>query len=502
MDQSSKISCDEGSKHNIIMEDEGSKRKQSQAEQMQAKKMEILAVAAAAAASQFSRHLASIKLWAAMALLTGTLLWVGGLLQASVLSRENTASKSSFYTPLTTRDYKNNGYLIVVANGGLNQRRLAIVDMVVIARYLNVTLIVPLFDNGTYWNDNSTFADIFDLNHFTTSLKDEVRIQQEFPPELKKQEDSLYSMVPKSFASLTYYYDRILPRIQQRGVLRFSLTDARLANNGLPDEVQKLRCRVNYEALRFSEAIEQTGRRIVSLLRQKGPYLVLHLRYEKDMVSFTGCYEGLTRQEIIEVTNMRNSYQDWKNKHTDSRSRREHGSCPLTPEETALTLQALGIPRNITIYIAAGKIYHEEKRMAKLKLAYPNLVRKEMVLQPWELRPFVNHADQMAALDYIVAVETDIFIPTFGGNMARAVEGHRRYMGFKTSILLDNKILVKLMDDYNRGILSWDEFAFMVKVSHRDLVGKPKRRKEIPDHPRYEDFFYSNPQECLPPSAH
>ncbi|GMI75300.1 RG-I rhamnosyltransferase 1 [Hibiscus trionum] len=316
-----------------------------------------------------------------------------------------------------------------------------------------------------------------------------------------KQEESLYSMVPTSFASLTYYYDRVLPRIQQCGVVRFTLTDARLANNGLPDEVQKLRCRVNYEALRFSEAIQQTGRRIVSLLRQKGPFLVLHLRYEKDMVAFTGCVEGLTKQEIIEVTEMRYSHEGWKHKSINSKSRREHGSCPLTPEETALTLQALDIHTNTTIYIAAGKIYKEEKRMEKLTMAYPNLVRKEVVLEPWELRPFINHADQMAALDYIVAIESDIFIPTFGGNMAKAVEGHRRYMGFKTTILLDREILVKLIDDYNKGTLSWDEFALMVKKTHQNLVGKPQRRKEIPDHPRYEDFFHSNPQECLPPLA-
>ncbi|KAE8667670.1 phosphatidylinositol 4-kinase gamma 7-like [Hibiscus syriacus] len=498
MDQRSKNSCDEGFKY-IIMEDEVATRKRSQAEEMQAKKLEVMG----AATSKFCRHLTSLKVSAAMALLTGTLLWVGGLLQTAVLSRENTASKSSFYTGLATqRVYRNNGYLVVIANGGLNQRRLAIVDMIVVARYLNVTLIVPLFDNGTYWNDNSTFADIFDLNHLITSLKDEVLIEEEFPQELKKQEESFYSMVPTSFASLTYYYDRILPRIKQRGVLLFTLTDARVANNGLPEEFQKLRCRVNYEALRFTEAIEQTGRRIVSLLRQKGPFLVLHLRYEMDMVAFTGCVEGLTTQEVIEVTEMRHSHKDWKNEHIDSRSRRKHGSCPLTPEETALVLQALGIHRNTTIYIAAGKIYNEDKRMAKLRKAYPNLVRKEVVLEPWELRPFINHADQMAALDYIVAIESDIFIPTFRGNMAKAVEGHRRYMGFKTSILLDAEILVPLIDDYYKRTLSWDEFALMVKKTHQHLVGKPQKRKEIPDHPRYEDFFYSNPQECLPPFPH
>ncbi|XP_022732865.1 uncharacterized protein At1g04910-like [Durio zibethinus] len=455
-----------------------------------------------AANSKPQPYLAAIKFWAAVALILVTLFWVWGLQLATLVNDENTLSKSSFYDALPPeRVYKNNGYLIVIANGGLNQRRLAIADMVVVARYMNVTLIVPLFDNGTYWNDNSTFADIFDLNHFITSLRDEVRILEELPSELKRREESesYYSMVPISFASLRYYYERALLRIQRHGILQFPLTDARLANNGLPDEVQKLRCRVNYEALRFTQPIEETGRKIVSLLRQKGPFLVLHLRYEKDMVAFTGCIQGLTKQEIKEVTEMRYSYDGWKHKPIDARRRRERGYCPLTPEETVLILQALGIDRNTTIYIAAGKIYNEEKRMANLLMAYPNIVRKELVLEPRELRPFLNHSDKMAALDYIVAIESDIFIPTYGGNMARAVEGHRRYMGFKTTIVLNKAILVSLIDDYKKGKLSWDEFALLVKKTHENLTGKPARRREIPDYPRYEDFFYSNPQECLPP---
>lgn len=98
---------------------------------------------------------------------------------------------------------------------------------------------------------------------------------------------------------------QILPLIRKHKIVHLNKTDARLANNGLPLEIQKLRCRVNYSALRFTSQIEELGRKVVALLRKKGPFLVLHLRYEMDMLAFSGCTHGCTDAEVEELTRMR-----------------------------------------------------------------------------------------------------------------------------------------------------------------------------------------------------
>lgn len=72
-------------------------------------------------------------------------------------------------------------------------------------------------------------------------------------------------------------------------------------------------------------------------------------------------------------------------------------------------------------------------------------------------------------------------------------------MGFKKTILPDKKLLVDLIDQYNNGTISWNEFSLAVKAGHADKMGNPKTRTVVPGKPKEEDYFYTNPQECLSP---
>lgn len=58
---------------------------------------------------------------------------------------------------------------------------------------------------------NSEFKDIFDVDHFIASLRDEVRILKELPPRLKTRVElgMLYSLPPISWSDISYYHNQV-----------------------------------------------------------------------------------------------------------------------------------------------------------------------------------------------------------------------------------------------------------------------------------------------------
>ncbi|XVF87312.1 hypothetical protein PTKIN_Ptkin18bG0110000 [Pterospermum kingtungense] len=367
---------------------------------------------------------------------------------------------------------KTNGYIVVSANGGLNQQRVAICNAVAVASLLNATLVLPRFLYSNVWKDPSQFGDIYQEDYFMHTLKDDLDIVKELPPHLQSLDiEAIGSLITDADiakeAKPNDYISSVLPLLLQNRVVHFLGFGNRLGFDPLPPDLQRLRCKCNFHALKFVPKIQEVGSLLIRRIRKhyaaqrqldkqllgdftpgissKGHnnaaigssrYLALHLRFEEDMVAYSLCDFGGGRDEKKELEAYREIHfplliERLKNsKPVSPVDLRKLGRCPLTPEEAALVLAALGFKRETYIYLAGSSIYGGSSRMHPFTSLYPNLVTKETLLTPSELAPFRNFSSQLAALDFIACATSDVFAMTDSGSqLSSLVSGFRTYYG-------------------------------------------------------------------------
>ncbi|KAK1375429.1 O-fucosyltransferase family protein [Heracleum sosnowskyi] len=397
------------------------------------------------------------------------------------------------------------GFILVSANGGLNQQRVAVCNAVAVATLLNATLVIPKFLFSNVWNDPSQFGDIYQEEHFMNSLKDEVDIVKETPPHLHSVDlEATGSLItdadiPKE-ATVLDYLKIVLPPLLKNGVVHLLGFGNRLGFDPLPSELQKLRCKCNFHALKFVPKIQEAGSLIIKRIRKtdvstnlldkqvlgnfisdtpsekhssKGSplkYLALHLRFEIDMVAYSLCEFGGGEKERKELQSYREIHfplliERLKlSKPVSPEELRRTGKCPLTPEEAALVLAGLSFKRDTIIYLAGSQIYGGQSRLQPLTSLYPNVVTKEDFLTPNELAPFKNYSSQLAALDFIACATADVFAMTDSGSqLSSLVSGFRTYFGGGHSPTLrpsKNRLATIMLEN---GTISWNRFEERVR---------------------------------------
>ncbi|WJX22458.1 hypothetical protein P8452_11762 [Trifolium repens] len=398
---------------------------------------------------------------------------------------------------------KTNGYILVSANGGLNQQRVAICNAVAVASVLNATLVIPKFLYSNVWKDPSQFGDIYQEEYFINILKDDISIVKELPPDIKSLDaEAIGSQVTDAVlakeATVADYVKIVLPLLLKHRVVHFLGYGNRLGFDPMPSDIQKLRCKCNFHALKFVPKIQQVASLLIKRIRKhsasksmldtqlvgkfirnkddhetaKGSkkYLALHLRFEIDMVAYSLCEFGGGENERKELQAYRERHfplflERLKNSTSISPTNlRKKGRCPLTPEEAALVLAGLGFKQETYIYLAGSQIYGGNSRMEAFNRLYPNVVTKENLLTTTELEPFRNFSSQMAALDFIACASADVFAMTDSGSqLSSLVSGFRTYYGGgHAPTLRPNKTRLATILTENDTI-GWNRFEVRVK---------------------------------------
>ena len=93
-----------------------------------------------------------------------------------------------------------------------------------------------------------------------------------------------------------------------------------------------------------------------------------------------------------------------------------------------MMLRGMGFDNTTFLYVASGKIYNAAKYMGPLRQMFPLLQTKDTLALSEELAEFEGYSSRLAALDYTVCVQSEVFVMTQGGNFPHFLMGYRRYL--------------------------------------------------------------------------
>ncbi|XP_012088106.1 O-fucosyltransferase 27 isoform X1 [Jatropha curcas] len=433
-----------------------------------------------------------------------------------------------------------NGYIFVRIQGGFHEIRNSICDVVVVARLLNATLVIPEIQSTTSSKGISSqfksFAYLYNEDQFMAALVKDIKIVKTLPKDLKgaRRQKKIPSFRVAYSASPYFYLHQVLPVLNKHSVVELVIPEGGCLQAILPphlEEYQRLRCRVAFHALRFRQEVQELATKILHRLRAPGqPFIAFDPGMTREALAYYGCAELF--QDVH--TELIQHKRAWMLKRriikgklsVNSVEQRCNGSCPLMPEEVGILLCAYGYSWDTIIYVSGGEVFGGQRTLIPLHAMFQNVVDRTSLSAGWELsriygrevnlvgnypesppsfveekkleawknagprprplppppaRPksyniegwwgWVAESDNEPestvielrtnahkllwdAIDYVICVEADVFIPGFDRdgkghpNFASLVMGHRLYQSASSKTFRpDRKEIAKLLDE-------------------------------------------------------
>lgn len=292
-----------------------------------------------------------------------------------------------------------NGFIFVRIQGGFHEIRSSIPDVVVVARLLNATLVIPEIQSTTsskgISSEFKSFAYLYNEDQFMVALEKDVNVVKTLPKGLKearrKKEIPVFR-VPHS-ASPFFYLHNVLPILNKHSVVELVVSDGGCLQAILPtllEDYQRLRCRVAFHALRFRQEIHELATKILNRLRAPGrPFIAYEAGMTRDALAYHGCAE-LFQDVHTELIQHKRS---WMIKRgivkgrlsVNSAGQRLKGSCPLMPEEIGILLRANGYPSDTVIYLSGGEVFGGQRILIPLHAMFENVVDRTSLSTVWEM---------------------------------------------------------------------------------------------------------------------
>ncbi|KZV21022.1 hypothetical protein F511_17502 [Dorcoceras hygrometricum] len=294
---------------------------------------------------------------------------------------------------------QSNGFIFVRIQGGFHEIRNSICDVVVVARLLNATLVIPELQSTTSSKGISTqfksFAYLYNEDQFMVALAEDVKVVKTLPKDLKgaRRKKNIPSFKVTKSASPYFYLHHVRPVLNMHSVVELVVPDGGCLQAVLPpdlEEYQRLRCRVAYHALSFRDEVQELATKILYRLRASGrPFIAYDPAMTRDALAYHGCAE-LFQDVHTELIQHKRAWMLKRgivrgNLSVDSSLQSRKGLCPLMPEEVGILLRAYGYSWDTVIYVSGGEVFGGQKKLIPFHAMFENVVDRTSLSVPWEL---------------------------------------------------------------------------------------------------------------------